>query len=142
MAACEDDAAGLAAKFAVMRHLHLPCQAIAVLLGIDASTVSHAATLTAALLASAGIPLPPRAPPPDALPGPPANWPAPRPQASAVIRTTSVSTIVVASQMSVVASALPSFTAAWSAAWSRSFWSAYFSAKPAIAWSNLPEPPR
>jgi hypothetical protein len=49
-------------------HLHLPCQAMAVLLGIDASTVSHAATLTAALLAGAGIPLPPRAPPPDALP--------------------------------------------------------------------------
>ena len=47
-----------------------------------------------------------------------------------------------ASQMPVVASALPSFTAAWSAAWSRSFWSAYFSAKSAIAWSNLPEPPR
>jgi hypothetical protein len=46
------------------------------------------------------------------------------------------------SQTPVVASALPSFTAAWSAAWSRSFWSAYFSAKSAIAWSNLPEPPR
>jgi hypothetical protein len=48
----------------------------------------------------------------------------------------------VASQISVVASALPSFTAAWSAAWSRSFWSAYFSAKSAIAWSNLLEPSR
>jgi len=32
------------------------------------AAVSHAATLTAALLAGAGIPLPPRAPPPDALP--------------------------------------------------------------------------
>ena len=48
-------------------HLHLPLQAIAVLLGIDASTVSHATTLTASLLAGSGIPQPP-APPPATLP--------------------------------------------------------------------------
>jgi Rhodopirellula transposase DDE domain len=44
-------------------HLNLPMAAIAVLLGIDKTTVSHAITLTSQLLASTGIPLPPAAPP-------------------------------------------------------------------------------
>jgi Rhodopirellula transposase DDE domain len=44
-------------------HLHLPLQAIGALLGIDASTVSHLTTTTAALLAGPGIALPPAAPP-------------------------------------------------------------------------------
>jgi hypothetical protein len=46
-------------------HLNLPQRAIAVLLGVDPGTVSHALTLTAALLADARIPAPPAAPPPD-----------------------------------------------------------------------------
>src|SRR5262249_31777935 len=45
-------------------------------------------------------------------------------------------------QLLVVAWARPCLTAVWSAAWSRSFWSAYASAKSAIAWSNVPELPR
>jgi hypothetical protein len=49
-------------------HLHLPLQAIGALLGVDASTASHATALTASLLATAGIPLPPAAPPPGTLP--------------------------------------------------------------------------
>jgi DDE family transposase len=44
-------------------HLHLPVQAIGVLLGIDRGTVSHATALTARLLASSGIPQPATAPP-------------------------------------------------------------------------------
>ena len=43
-------------------------QAIGALLGIDPSTVSHATTLTARLLASNGIPQPATAPPPATLP--------------------------------------------------------------------------
>jgi Rhodopirellula transposase DDE domain len=54
-------------------HLHLPLQAIGALLGIDASTVSHATATAAALLAGAGIPLPPAAPPPCTLPRTPAE---------------------------------------------------------------------
>jgi len=54
-------------------HLHLPAQATGALLGVDASTVSHATTLTAKLLASTGIPLPPAAPPPATLPRTPAE---------------------------------------------------------------------
>ena len=54
-------------------HLHLPLQAIGALLGVDASTVSHATALTASLLATAGIPLPPAAPPPGTLPRTPAE---------------------------------------------------------------------
>jgi hypothetical protein len=54
-------------------HLHLPLQAIGVLLGVDASTVSHATALTASLLATAGIPLPPAAPPPGTRPRTPAG---------------------------------------------------------------------
>jgi len=49
-------------------HLHLPMQAIGALLGIDASTASHATTLTASLMTSSGIPLPASAPPPATLP--------------------------------------------------------------------------
>jgi hypothetical protein len=59
--------------FRLREYLHLPCQAIGALLGVDASTVSHAATLTAALLASTSIPLPPAAPPPGTLPRTPAE---------------------------------------------------------------------
>jgi Rhodopirellula transposase DDE domain len=54
--------------FRLREHLHLPLQATGALLGIDASTVSHATALTASLLATAGIPLPPAAPPPGTLP--------------------------------------------------------------------------
>jgi hypothetical protein len=49
-------------------HLHLPVQAIGVLLGVDPSTVSHATALTAALMAGSSIPQPATAPPPDPLP--------------------------------------------------------------------------
>jgi hypothetical protein len=49
-------------------HLNLPAAAIGALLGIDRTTVSHAITLTGQLLASAGIPLPDTAPPPQAPP--------------------------------------------------------------------------
>jgi hypothetical protein len=49
-------------------HLRLPVQAIGVLLGIGPSTASHAAALTARLLAGSGIPQPATAPPPDTLP--------------------------------------------------------------------------
>jgi hypothetical protein len=49
-------------------HLHLPAQAIGALLGIHHTTASHAAALTARLLAASGIPLPPAAPPPDPPP--------------------------------------------------------------------------
>jgi hypothetical protein len=54
-------------------HLHLPLQAIGALLGIDASTVSHLTATAAALLAGAGIALPPAAPPPGTLPRTPAE---------------------------------------------------------------------
>ena len=54
-------------------HLHLPLQAIGALLSVDASTVSHITVTTAALLASAGIPVPPAAPPPGTLPRTPAE---------------------------------------------------------------------
>ena len=54
--------------FRLREHLHLPVQAIGALLGIDPSTVSHATTLTARLLASNGIPQPATAPPPATLP--------------------------------------------------------------------------
>jgi hypothetical protein len=54
--------------FRLREHLHLPTQAIGVLLGIDPSTVSHATALTARLLASSGIPQPATAPPPGTLP--------------------------------------------------------------------------
>jgi hypothetical protein len=54
-------------------HLNLPPQAIGALPGVDASTISHAATTAAALLAGAGIPLPPAAPPPGTLPRTPAE---------------------------------------------------------------------
>ena len=49
-------------------HLDLPVQAIGVLLGVDATTVSHATALAAGLLAGRGIPLPATAPPPGTLP--------------------------------------------------------------------------
>jgi hypothetical protein len=54
-------------------HLHLPLQAIGALLGVTASTVSHATATAAALLAGAGIPPPPAAPPPRTLPRTPAE---------------------------------------------------------------------
>ena len=54
--------------FRLREHLHLPVQAIGVLLGIDPSTVSHATALTARLLASSGIPQPATAPRPGTLP--------------------------------------------------------------------------
>jgi hypothetical protein len=49
-------------------HLRLPVQAIGVLLGTGPSTASHAAALTARLLAGSGIPQPATTPPPDTLP--------------------------------------------------------------------------
>ena len=52
-------------------HLDLPVQAIAVLLGIDRGTASHATALAAGLLAAARI-TPPAAPPPEDLPRTPA----------------------------------------------------------------------
>jgi len=45
------------------QHLNLPVHVIAALLGADRTTISHAASLTAALLAGAGL-QPPAAPPP------------------------------------------------------------------------------
>jgi hypothetical protein len=74
------DLTGHVIAWRLREHLHLPCQAIAVLPGIDASTVSHAATLTAALLAGAGIPLPPQARRQTRSRGPPANCSATPPQ--------------------------------------------------------------
>jgi hypothetical protein len=62
------DVTGHVLAWRLREHLHLPCQAAGALLGIDATTVSHAATLTARLLAASGIPVPPAAPPPDPLP--------------------------------------------------------------------------
>ena len=56
-------------------HLHLPVQAIGVLPGVDASTVSHATALATRLLAGTGTPLPPAAPLPDPLPRTPAELP-------------------------------------------------------------------
>jgi Rhodopirellula transposase DDE domain len=56
-------------------HLHLPVRAIAVLPGIDATTVSHAAALTTRLLASSGIPLPAIAPSPGTPPRTPGELP-------------------------------------------------------------------
>jgi hypothetical protein len=47
----------------IRRHLNLPANVIAAVLGADRSTISHATSLTGKLLA-AGIPLPPAAPPP------------------------------------------------------------------------------
>jgi hypothetical protein len=67
------DLTGHLIAWRLREHLHLPLQAIGALLGVDASTVSHATTLTARLLASAGIPLPPAAPPPGTLPRTPAG---------------------------------------------------------------------
>jgi hypothetical protein len=52
-------------------HLDLPLQVIAVLLGVDPTTVSHAATLAAGLLAAARI-TPQASPPPENLPRTPA----------------------------------------------------------------------
>jgi hypothetical protein len=49
-------------------HLHLPAQAIGALLGVHPSTISHATSLTASLLASNRIPQPAPAPPPEPLP--------------------------------------------------------------------------
>ena len=54
-------------------HLNLPMEAIAVLLGADRSTVSHAITLTRQLLTGSGIPVPPAAPPPAVIPRTPAS---------------------------------------------------------------------
>jgi hypothetical protein len=48
----------------VRDHLHLPLTVIAALLGVDASTVSHATGLASRLLAENAIPLPPPAAPP------------------------------------------------------------------------------
>jgi hypothetical protein len=45
-------------------HLHLPVTITGALLGVDSTTVSHATTLTATLIAGSGIPLPPAAEPP------------------------------------------------------------------------------
>ena len=50
--------------FRLREHLHLPLKITGALLGVDATTVSHAASLTRDLLAGHGIPLPPAAPPP------------------------------------------------------------------------------
>jgi hypothetical protein len=54
------------------QHLTLPTRAIAVLLGVDPATISHATTLTTELLAAARITLP-HAPPPENLPRTPAG---------------------------------------------------------------------
>jgi hypothetical protein len=51
----------------IRRHLNLPASVIAAILGADRTTVSHAITRTATILA-AGIPQPPAAPPPAAPP--------------------------------------------------------------------------
>ena len=71
-------------------HLHLPVQAIGVLLGVDASTVSHATALATRLLAGTGIPLPPAAPLPDPSRAPPPScWTTPPPPGSpSLSRTT------------------------------------------------------
>jgi hypothetical protein len=53
-------------------HLDLPVKVIAVLLGIDTGTASHAITLAASLLATARITPPAASPPPDPLPRTPA----------------------------------------------------------------------
>jgi len=45
-------------------HLHLPVTTTGALLGVDPTTISHATTLTARLIAGSGIPLPPAAEPP------------------------------------------------------------------------------
>ena len=45
-------------------HLHLPVTITGALLGVDSTTVSHATTLTATLIAGSGIPLPAAAEPP------------------------------------------------------------------------------
>jgi hypothetical protein len=44
-------------------HLHLPTAITGALLGVDSTTISHAATLTATLIAASGIALPPAAGP-------------------------------------------------------------------------------
>ena len=54
-------------------HLNLPTRAIGVLLGVDPATISHATSLTAALLAGARIPLPATTPPPAVIPRTPAE---------------------------------------------------------------------
>ena len=54
-------------------HLNLPTRAIGVLLGVDPATISHATSLTAALLAGARIPLPAITPPPAVIPRTPAG---------------------------------------------------------------------
>jgi hypothetical protein len=54
-------------------HLHLPLQAIGALLGVDASTISHATATATALLAGTGTPPPPTAPPPGTPPRTPAE---------------------------------------------------------------------
>jgi len=45
-------------------HLHLPVTTTGALLGVDPTTISHATTLPARLIAGSGIPLPPAAEPP------------------------------------------------------------------------------
>jgi hypothetical protein len=47
-------------------HLRLPVRITGTLLGVDGTTVSHAAGLARELLAASGLPLPPAAPPPAA----------------------------------------------------------------------------
>jgi hypothetical protein len=54
-------------------HLNLPMEAIAVLLGVERTTIGHAITLARSLIAGSGIPVPPAAPPPAVIPRTPAE---------------------------------------------------------------------
>ena len=54
-------------------HLNLPMEAIAVLLGVERSTIGHAITLARSLIAGSGILVPPAAPPPAVIPRTPAE---------------------------------------------------------------------
>jgi DDE family transposase len=54
-------------------HLALPMDAIAPLLGVDKTSISHAIAITRDLIAAHAVPVPPAAPPPAAVPRTPAE---------------------------------------------------------------------
>ena len=58
------DVAGHVLAWRLREHLHMTTDLAAALLGVDRTTISHAVSLTRQLLATAGIALPPVAPPP------------------------------------------------------------------------------
>jgi Rhodopirellula transposase DDE domain len=58
------DLTGHVLAWRLREHLHLPVITTGALLGVDPTTISHATTLTATLIAGSGIPLPPAAEPP------------------------------------------------------------------------------